>query len=197
MPVTSPQMASARTQHRSWTMTLYNDEEFEVFKSLSHKYMVAGEETCPTTGRKHYQCYVRLSSPAVFASLKNKLLTAHLEVAKGTDGQNKEYCSKEHCILESGTLSAQGRRNDLDRVRNLVDSGASMLAVAKEVTSRRVWVWGSRHGCVCGRAGGGWQEQLDVLLQNKCGCCMTAIADLHATHGWPLHGVSRRDGTPA
>ncbi len=57
----------------------------------------------------------------------------HIEKAKGTDQQNKEYCSKEgNLLIECGAPRSQGQRSDLSTaVSTLLESG-SLVTVAEQ-----------------------------------------------------------------
>jgi len=106
------------SKHRSYCFTINNFTASDWFgvKQLVPKsqYLICGEEVAPTTGTPHLQGYVRLIEAITFNKMATHLPRASIQVAKGTDDQNKAYCSKE-CknVLESGTPSQQGRRTDI------------------------------------------------------------------------------------
>lgn len=80
-----------------------------------YTYLIVGDETCPKTGRKHYQGYVEYKSGHTVTSMRKKLYDAHCNPAKGTGEQNRVYCSKEKVILEEGKMGpGQGARTDLE-----------------------------------------------------------------------------------
>lgn len=91
--------STARVRSRSFAMTIFDVNEAEVLKTLKYKYVIMGKETCPTTGRVHYQTYVQFVNPTSFHILKKKLPTTHMEVAKGTHQQNINYCKKDNDIF--------------------------------------------------------------------------------------------------
>ena len=74
---------------------------------------LCGKEVAPTTGVHHLQGFIAMQPTALRASdglvgtwkkLFPFLARAHLETARGTDAQNKEYCSKTGDVfLELGT----------------------------------------------------------------------------------------------
>ncbi|AXL65938.1 replication-associated protein [Spider associated circular virus 3] len=61
------------------------------------RYVVAGLEVAPTSGRLHWQGYIELQHPATLVSCKNSLGTdkAHLEIRRGTRNQAIAYCLKQ------------------------------------------------------------------------------------------------------
>ena len=98
--------------------------DFDWKRLGNHTYLIVGDETCPKTGRKHYQGYVEYKSGHTVTSMRKKLLDAHCNKAKGTGEQNRVYCSKEKVLIEEGTLGpGQGKRTDLDEMIELVSTG--------------------------------------------------------------------------
>jgi len=86
-------------------------------------------------GTPHLQGYVEFTRPTRMEAVKTILgtRTAHLEIARGTPAQNKEYCNKENNILvDFGTTGreSQGTRTDLSAVKSVLDSGGSLRDVA-------------------------------------------------------------------
>lgn len=61
---------------------------------------------------------------------------AHIERSKGTDEQNRTYCSKSGDFIEFGTPIGQGRRSDLDRVVQMVKSGTGTYQTIAEECPR-------------------------------------------------------------
>jgi len=60
------------------------------------KYLVWQMEIAPTTGMQHVQGYVRFSVKKELQTARRLLSDrAHLQEAKGTEQQNKDYCTKE------------------------------------------------------------------------------------------------------
>lgn len=88
------------------------------------------------SGTAHLQCYVRFTNPRSFNSVKKLLPKAHIEVAKGNDAQNKTYCTKDGDFIETGTPNlGQGRRTDIDTIRETLKKTSSMGAVMEVATS--------------------------------------------------------------
>ncbi|AGZ80848.1 Rep [Cardamom bushy dwarf alphasatellite] len=98
-----------------WCFTLnYSDAaERDIFLATLKKedvhYAVVGDEVAPSTGQKHLQGYLSLKRRIRLGGLKKKYSPrAHWEVARGTDGENMRYCSKETLILELGLPATPG-----------------------------------------------------------------------------------------
>lgn len=91
---------------------------------LGGRYLVAGLERCPTTGRRHLQCYAYWDNATtwdrVHARLAGHDYAWHLERAGGTPEQNRSYCCKDGTWTERGTAPQQGARSDLASVRDSI-----------------------------------------------------------------------------
>lgn len=122
---------------RNWCFTLhdYTDKDIARIKTITGvSYMIIGDETCPTTGRKHLQGFIsfihqRSTSLSNFKKLK-KLISerAYIAVCKGNPEQNFIYCSKEKILYEYGERpKGQGCRTDLNSIRDDIVSGRSSV----------------------------------------------------------------------
>ena len=60
-----------------------------------------GEESCPTTGKKHLQGWFKLKKPMRITELK-LAGNPHLETCKGDEEENIAYCSKEGKVVSHG-----------------------------------------------------------------------------------------------
>lgn len=126
---------------RRWCFTLNNPGDFRPKYDADHvRYMVyqleAGENGTP-----HLQGYVRFDTPKRMSTVKTGLGSdaLHLEVAKGTEEDNKRYCTKEPRLeqpVEQGTYDSEqgkkGRRTDLDQVATMLQTGTPMKRIAEE-----------------------------------------------------------------
>jgi len=117
-------------RHRSWTITINNYSDSDIFGMKQFfklcEYGICGKETGEQE-TPHLQAYARLIDALTLAKVKKYLPRAHLEIAKGSDIQNQEYCSKQKDFFEVGTPSKeQGKRNDINEVAQKIK--------AKEIT---------------------------------------------------------------
>lgn len=115
---------------RAWCFTLNNPAETDAtwLNELKVDYLVYGHEIAPTTGTPHYQGYVYFPNGKTSSAAKKCMPGCHIEVAKGTAKQNRDYCTKE-CgeVVERGAMPSQGERGDLMEVKELVDKGGKIL----------------------------------------------------------------------
>lgn len=109
-------------------------------------YLVWEVETAPTTGRRHIQGYVRMRERRTIAIMKIILNdnTLHLETAKGSEYQNRLYCTKEEGERgEEGDYDPeqggrQGRRTDIEQVTAAIKEGMPLAEVA--TTFSEAWI---------------------------------------------------------
>lgn len=117
-------LARSRAKLRSVCFTLnnYTEEQVEAIKNIECKYLVFGYEV-GKQGTKHLQGYLSFSNPMTFTSIKNMLFGAHIEKAKGSPTQNREYCTKDGNYYEKGDVPKPGKRSDLVQFIETVKSG--------------------------------------------------------------------------
>lgn len=132
----------AQVKFRRVSFTYFKDDlpSWEELKSkFPHDFIIGQIEKCPTSGRNHWQGYVRLAKQFRINGLKKLLPGAHFENAKGTEAQNITYCSKEDTRVsgpyESGDRQKAGKRKDLDTVREMVKAGKRLRDIAEVVKS--------------------------------------------------------------
>lgn len=95
---------------RRWVFTLNNPKgeinEFieSLTKSVATRYLVVGKELAPTTGTLHWQGFVEWENAATFNQMKQRIEGAHIEPAKGSNSQNRDYCTKGNDFAEYGQL---------------------------------------------------------------------------------------------
>ncbi|ADD62475.1 replication-association protein [Human stool-associated circular virus NG13] len=123
---------------KRWCFTLNNYTQLEAITieqllcTEEVQYAIVGEEI-GENGTPHLQGFFNLKKKKRLTSLKAWLNDrAHYEEAKGSDEQNRRYCSKSGNILISfGSPQKQGQRNDLVLAAELLkESGGNMAAVA-------------------------------------------------------------------
>jgi len=127
-------MSIDNARARNWCFTLnnYTDEEFNESEEMGARssYIVVGKEV-GTNSTPHLQGYLECPNGIRGTSIR-KLFNgrAHWEVRKGTAKQASEYCKKEGKFFEMGSLSAQGKRSDLEEIGAAVISGSSTREIA-------------------------------------------------------------------
>ncbi len=127
---------------RSWCLTYFitdEEQDHKWFEYLSRKsgirYFVVGNETCPSTKRKHFQGYISFKNAKTFKACKKwfELDKIHIEPAVAGDFKNKAYCEKENKFIEVGEPIKQGKRTDIDVAIDIVKETGSIREVLKVV----------------------------------------------------------------
>jgi len=91
------------TRHRTYFITVWDEEDAIKLKNMEYKFIVIGKEHCPTTGRLHFHCYINFKHPKEFPKLKKELSrSANIKVAEGSADANIKYLSKEELWFMDG-----------------------------------------------------------------------------------------------
>jgi len=92
---------------RGWCFTInnYNQADTDAVMAADCDYVVCGIEKGKDKETPHLQGYMYYKKPKSFSTIKKLLGRAHIEKAKGTGQENRDYCSKEGDLLvEKGTM---------------------------------------------------------------------------------------------
>lgn len=120
-------------QARGWCFTWFGAITSDIKKSLQEinsTYTIIGLETCPSTQRQHLQGYIYWSGRKRFNAVKALLPEgAHIEAARGSADHNRKYCSKESIYIEQGEIPMQGKRKDIDNIKEVIEDGGNMRDV--------------------------------------------------------------------
>lgn len=114
---------------RHWCFTSYDDEV--KYDESWMRYLVVGREICPTTGRKHLQCHVYVDKPIRFSGIKKKLPGCHIEKSADPD-KSIAYCKKENDYQEYGSVPQQGKRTDLDSLKEEIKKGMTVSSIVMD-----------------------------------------------------------------
>jgi len=88
-------------------------------------YFAFAQETCPSNGKKHWQCFAYATKAMRLTGWKKIFKTAHIEQMRGTFQQNEKYCSKEGKLTEMGTPPMDnGKKRSLQDLCTEVREGA-------------------------------------------------------------------------
>jgi hypothetical protein len=128
-----------KVRTRRWVFTLNNpevskEELLEMIKErAATRYVVIGEEVAPTTGTIHYQGFVEYENAATFEQLKARLPLAHIERAKGSNQQNKAYCTKDNNFVEDGKVVQRTQQGEAAiSVLTLLQEGSTLIDIATQ-----------------------------------------------------------------
>lgn len=91
---------SSNTRSRAYCLTInnYTDKERQFACEYGPcEYIIVGDEI-GKEGTRHLQIYFRLKNAKSFSKVKKEFPRAHIEIAKGSDEQNRAYCSKQSVL---------------------------------------------------------------------------------------------------
>lgn len=117
---------------RSFTFTTYDFsvdyQELIDRDSCGVRYIAYGDETCPSTKRRHQQGWIcfhnqRSTKPTSLKTIGGMLGNAHVEPMLGSIKQNTAYCAKEGSLHQFGDKPNQGSRGDLKDVVDRIARG--------------------------------------------------------------------------
>lgn len=122
--------------YRSWCFTInnYDEEDKRRLDKIDCRYIIAGEEIS-RNGTPHLQGYIYYKrSGKRFGGVKKDLgHRAHVEPAKGSAAQNKNYCSKDGSpFIEKGEMPTQGQRTDIIQMIDKRMNGVSHSDIKAE-----------------------------------------------------------------
>ncbi|AKC88560.1 replicase [Zebra finch circovirus] len=130
---------------KRWVFTLNNptEQEVESVKSLppsEYHYAIVGKEK-GEQGTPHLQGFLHLKKKVRLNQMKQLIPRAHFEIARGSDEDNEQYCSKEGDVILTIGAPAKGNRSDLAGAVAAVKAGRPMTEVAREFSEAYV-KWG-------------------------------------------------------
>lgn len=144
-------------KYRNWCVTDFEmDKTFweNLWKVDKLRYIYAGEETCKTTERPHWQMWVSFTNTRSVNGMHKLLKPRHVEPMKGSIMQNENYCRKEgETAFEFGELPKQGKRNDIEDIMKRLKE--------KEITANDVAETDPALWCIYRRAFNDYQNLLE------------------------------------
>jgi len=97
------------------------------------RYLAYAKETCPTTGKEHWQGFAYAKTAMRLKGWTKLFPGAHIEAMRGDFSSNTVYCSKEGQLIQHGQPPRQGERTDLNELKVQLDSGKRPMEIADEV----------------------------------------------------------------
>jgi len=127
--------ARYQTRVRAFCFTINNPNETDTPMFCSRMGYLVFQREKGKQGTVHLQGYVFFKKRTSIAMAKRIISSrAHVEVAKGTPTQNRDYCTKADGRVsgpyEYGELPVQGKRNDLLNLKKMIDKGLTNREIA-------------------------------------------------------------------
>lgn len=138
-------------RERGWCFTDYQDtdvtlEEY-VTRYEKYYYLVVGLETCPDTGRLHWQGCVEWKNARYFNGIKREFPKQHWgsRKAQGEIAYKAwDYCKKEGTFIECGKRPVgAGYRSDLDSMAGQLLNGATPHEILEDQGDKVIRVYGN------------------------------------------------------
>lgn len=136
---------------RWWTVTQWDtaktvDDYQAAVDTDKIKYIAWGLEHTKS-GKPHHQMFLyfkdqKTSGKAAakcLTKLMNLNVTPHCEPMKGSVTDNEKYCSKESELNKVGKMPAQGKRTDLNELKDRILKGETAEALSREDANLRHW----------------------------------------------------------
>jgi len=127
------------SRSRNWCFTLnnYTAEEEKLIKDVECRFIIYGKEIGEKTNNRHLQGYIQFTNARTLTAVKRSISKrAHLEVARGSSEDNVAYCSKQDKEpFTKGDIKKQGKRTDLEDVKEMITDGATMRDIIPSCNS--------------------------------------------------------------
>jgi hypothetical protein len=135
-------MPTFRARRVTWTLNNYSDDEITQLEAAIENpdvtYICWGREV-GETGTPHLQGYAefakRMGRRTILGILCRRMA---IFKSRGSAADNRDYCRKDGDFVEFGEIKRQGRRTDLEAIREEIDAGATERDIANTHFSQ--WV---------------------------------------------------------
>ncbi|QMW68884.1 replication-associated protein [Crucivirus-411] len=114
----------------TWNNYPYDWQDY--IAKMNATYWICGKEIAPTTGTPHLQGYAEFKGSKRFSTLQKIHKSIQLIKCNGNSDQNYAYCSKDGNFEEFGERTKQGKRNDIDAAKELIENGGTLLDLAED-----------------------------------------------------------------
>jgi len=120
----------AKSKFRNFCFTSFETTEPVINDDI--RFLAYGQETCPTTNKQHWQCYLTMKNQKRFTEMKKFFKSwlgadVHFEPMNGSLKDNEKYCSKEGKYKEFGSKPKPGNRTDLIDLKEDIFNGSKTV----------------------------------------------------------------------
>lgn len=120
-----------RSRNFCYTLNNYTDDEYLMLKMIGYDYHVLGKEV-GESGTPHIQGYIHFKNARSWNAVKKMMKRWHIDPCKGSPEQNINYCTKDKNYEEIGTRPKQGKRTDLDEIKDDIMNGKKVEDIVIE-----------------------------------------------------------------
>jgi len=125
----SPPRLSIYARQWCYTWNNYTEEDYARMKAWCEQYCTwwaMGREEGDKEKTPHIQGAFRTKNTRTFKNLKGVFPDVHFEIMKASCKRNDEYCTKDGKFEVGGKLPSQGKRTDLDDLKDAIKDGVSL-----------------------------------------------------------------------
>lgn len=152
-----------------FTLHNYTEEDKDTLKALDLKYLLWGEEKCPTTGREHLQGYLVLKKEKTHSACKKfiGIPTIHVEISRHGIEVNYKYCTKTRTV-------------DTEPNEVVYEQGVKPMSQADKGDAEKTRWSDARAGAISGNFGENittYILELDPPIITMCPCTVQCPCD--------------------
>lgn len=125
----------SRSKNYCFTINNYNFSDMESLFDNDATYLIFGFEK-GENGTPHIQGYMHFPTQRQLKSMKKINERAHWEVCRGSIKSNIDYCSKDGEVYEFGEPPSQGKRTDLEEIRECIEKKTPYFEIAQTYFSQ-------------------------------------------------------------
>jgi len=127
-----PEVTDIKAKFHNFVFTInnYTDEHIEACNNYSCVYIIYAKEV-GEQGTPHLQGYCELKDRTTLSAIRKHFKKIWVANRRGTQEQAITYCKKDNDFVERGTPKAQGKRTDIDDVRDMIEKGVSKREIIK------------------------------------------------------------------
>lgn len=127
-------MCSNKSRDYCYTLNNWTQDEYDRHFAFEAQYHVIGKEI-GSEGTPHLQCYIYFTNPRSWNAVQKMMPRCHIEPTKGTPKEASDYCKKDGDFIEKGTCPQQGKRTDVEVVREELAMGNGIRGVVRRATN--------------------------------------------------------------
>lgn len=127
-------MCSNKSRDYCYTLNNWTQDEYDRHIAFEAQYHVIGKEI-GKEGTPHLQCYIYFTNPRSWNAVQKMMPRCHIEPTKGTPKEASDYCKKDGDFIEKGTCPQQGKRTDVEVVREELAMGNGIRGVVRRATN--------------------------------------------------------------
>lgn len=130
-------MSDTKKQNYAFTWNNYDENSISFLNEIQCEYLVYGKEIAPTTGTPHLQGFIKFKNDRSVNAVRKLFKGASIAPCISSDVNNIAYCTKEDSeFYERGEKpTGQGKRSDLDTIRDLIQVDPKMRKVVSIASS--------------------------------------------------------------